>query len=95
MSDCIERQLWDDVLKVATTAHCTAVRIYNTIREVGYKKLSADNALHQMVEDYKNLQDLGAKAMQIADTLNTLATKVEAEAQLKTDNTCKRKEMKR
>lgn len=94
MSDCIERQLWNDVLKVATTAHCTAVRIYNTIREVGHKKLSADNALHQMVEDYKNLHDLGDKAMQIADTLDTLATKAEAEAELKTDNPYKRKATK-
>lgn len=94
MSDCIERQLWNDVLKIATTANCIAVKIYNVIREVGHKQLSADNALHQMIEDYKQLHDLGGRAMEVADVLDTLATKAEAEVQLKTDNQCKRKATK-
>ena len=46
-------------LRFASQVHGNAVRIYNIIREVGYGKLTADNALHQLVEDYHCLQQLG------------------------------------
>ena len=49
----------DTLLRLASNAHCAATRIYNIIREVGRGELTADNALHQLVEDYKNLHDLG------------------------------------
>lgn len=33
-----------------------AVKIYNLIRDVGYGKLTADNALHQMIEVHNNIK---------------------------------------
>ena len=59
----------DKCLKCASQIHCVAVRIYNLIREVGHGELSADNALHQMVEDYKVLKDIADGVSGIADTI--------------------------
>ena len=59
----------DECLKFSSRASCTAVRIYNIIREVGYGKLSADNALHQLVEDYHDLHRLSEDIRDIAGTL--------------------------
>lgn len=59
-------KLYDDCLKIASMAYSTAVKLYNVIREVGHKKLSADNALHQFIEDYKYLHDMGDAAMSLA-----------------------------
>ena len=59
----------DKCLKYASQIQCVAVRIYNLIREVGHGKLSADNALHQMVEDYKVLKDIADGVSGIADTI--------------------------
>ena len=49
----------DTCLKLASRAHCSATRIYNMIRAVGRGELTADNALHQLVEDYHDLHNLG------------------------------------
>ena len=57
----------DTLLKLSGHAHCSAVRIYDLIREVGRGELTADNALHQLVEDYKNLRDLGHDICEVAD----------------------------
>lgn len=46
----------DEILRLASRVDCTAVRIYNIIREVGRGEITADNALHQLVEDYHDLQ---------------------------------------
>ena len=62
----------DMCLKLAGRAHGYAVRIYNMILEVGHGGLTADNALHQLVEDYHDLRDLG-------DLLMDLAHRFEAE----------------
>ena len=59
----------DKCLKCASQIQCVAVRIYNLIREVGYGKLSADNALHQMVEDYHNLKVIAEEVSSIADAI--------------------------
>ena len=59
----------DECLKLKCEASCTAVRIYNIIRGVGHGKLTADNALHQLVEDYHNLKILSDKIGSIADYL--------------------------
>lgn len=80
MNKCIEGQKWEECMKIVAVARTTAVRIYNLIREVGQGKLSADNALHQMIEDYKNLHDLGDKAQKLASWIDELAIAVEAEA---------------
>lgn len=58
--------LVDTCLKLAGRAHCSAVRIYDIIRAVGRGELTADNALHQLVEDYHDLRDLGDLLMDFA-----------------------------
>ena len=62
----------DNCLKLAGRAHCTATRIYNNIRAVGRSELTADNALHQLVEDYHDLRDLGVSISNLADKIETL-----------------------
>lgn len=59
----------DECLRIACFVQSSAVKIYNLIREVGYKKLSADNALHQMVEEYHNLNVYSDKLSNLAKTL--------------------------
>ena len=61
--------LVDTCLRLAGRASCSAVRIYNLIREVGRGELSADNALHQLVEDYHDLGILSNDISQLADGL--------------------------
>ena len=61
----------DCCLKLAGRAHCTATRIYNNIRAVGRSELTADNALHQLVEDYHDLRDLGESIGNLADEIKT------------------------
>lgn len=48
----------DICLRFSERVSCSAVRIYNIIREVGRGDLTADNALHQLVEDYHDLRQL-------------------------------------
>ena len=62
----------DKLLKYASHASCAAVRIYNIIRAVGRGELTADNALHQLVEDY---HDLGI----LSDDISQLAVGLEKE----------------
>lgn len=59
----------DKCLSIGSRISCSAVKIYNLIREVGYKKLSADNALHQMVEEYHNLKVISDMVSDLADIL--------------------------
>lgn len=65
----------DDALKCASQIECVAVRIYNLIREVGYGNISADNALHQMVEDYKRLKDIANDVSGLADYIEGMKKK--------------------
>ena len=55
----------DELEKIAGRVIGSSVRIYNAIRAVGYGELTADNALHQLVEDYHDL-------CAIADDINAL-----------------------
>ena len=64
------KDTFDTCLKLASHAHCSATRIYNIIRAVGRGELTADNALHQLVEDYHDLHQLG-------EDLGDLATAIE------------------
>lgn len=59
----------DTCLRLAGRASCSAIRIYNMIRAVGRGELSADNALHQLVEDYDDLESLSDDIEQLADGL--------------------------
>lgn len=45
----------DECLRISCRVSSSAVMVYNLIREVGRGELSADNALHQMIEVYHNL----------------------------------------
>ena len=62
----------DCCLKLAGRAHSTATRIYNKIRAVGHSELTADNALHQLVEDYHDLRDLAESIGKLAEEIETL-----------------------
>ena len=64
-----EKDIVDECLSLASKASCTAVRIYNIIREVGRGELTADNALHQLVEDYHDLCVLSDDIRNIAGSL--------------------------
>ncbi|MBO7688659.1 MAG: hypothetical protein J6V72_19935 [Kiritimatiellae bacterium] len=46
----------NDLLSISTRVNNTMVRIYNLIRSVGRGELTADNALHQLIEDYHDLR---------------------------------------
>lgn len=59
----------DKLQRYANHASCAAVRIYNVIREVGRGELTADNALHQLVEDYHELSILSTNILKLADRL--------------------------
>ena len=62
--------LVDRILSAIGRVQGTKVRIYNMIRMVGRGELTADNALHQLIEDYHDLDvlsdDLSAVSDQIA-----------------------------
>ena len=63
----------DDIVnklhKYACHTSCAAIRIYNIIREVGRGELTADNALHQLVEDYHELSILSKNILELTNEL--------------------------
>lgn len=59
----------EELNKCAGVASCIAVRIYNIIREVGQGKLTADNALHRLIEDMKNARDLSDKLLEMSESI--------------------------
>ena len=65
----------DTCLKLASRAHCSATRIYNIIRAVGRGEMTADNALHQLVEDYHDLNILGDLLGDFADEFDKAKAK--------------------
>lgn len=65
-------EAYDKCLDHANTAYTSAVRVYDIIREVGYGKLSADNALHRLVEDYKNMRELGKELVKLSKQLDQI-----------------------
>ena len=64
-----DHDLVDTCLDLACRVSCSAVRIYNMIRAVGLGELTADNALHQLVEDYHDLAALSDALNEFADEL--------------------------
>ena len=58
-----------DLNRCATVASCIAVRLYNIIRDVGHGNLTADNALHQLVEDMKNASELSKSLLEMSESL--------------------------
>ena len=59
----------EDLNRCATVASCIAVRLYNIIRDVGHGNLTADNALHQLVEDMKNASELSKSLLEMSESL--------------------------
>lgn len=67
----------DELLRLSSRAIVTSVRIYNIIREVGRGKLTADNALHQLVEDYHDLRVLSDEIGKTADMVEKMQERIE------------------
>ena len=59
----------EDLNKCACVASCIAVRLYNFIRDVGHGNLTADNALHQLIEDMNNARELRDSLMEMANSI--------------------------
>lgn len=59
----------DECLDLSCETTAVAVKIYNLIREVGHQKLSADNALHQLIEEYDRLRNINCRLIELADSL--------------------------
>ena len=59
----------EDLNRCATVASCIAVRLYNIIRDVGRGNLTADNALHQLVEDTKNARELSDRLLKMSESI--------------------------
>ena len=58
-----------DLNRCATVASCIATRLYNIIRDVGHGNLTADNALHQLVEDTKNARELSDSLLEMSESI--------------------------
>ena len=58
-----------DLNRCATVASCIAVRLYNIIRDVGHGNLTADNALHQLIEDMKNARELSESLLEMSNSI--------------------------
>ena len=59
----------EDLNKCACVASCVAVRLYNIIRDVGHGNLTADNALHQLVEDVNNVRELSNSLLEMSESI--------------------------
>ena len=59
----------EDLNRCACVASCIAVRLYNIIRDVGHGNLTADNAMHQWVEDTKNARELSDSLLEMSESI--------------------------
>lgn len=59
----------EELNKCAAEASCIAVRLYNIIRDVGHGNLTADNALHQLIEDMNNARELRDSLLEMANSI--------------------------
>ena len=59
----------EDLNRCACVASCIAVRLYNIIRDVGHGNLTADNAMHQLVEDTKNARELSDSLLEMSESI--------------------------
>lgn len=63
---------WDKCMEISRHASTSTVRIYNLIRAVGRGELTADNALHQMIEEYHNLKVISKEASTLAGDIERI-----------------------
>ena len=59
----------EELNRCACVVNCIAVRLYNIIRDVGHGNLTADNALHQLVEDTKNARELSDSLLEMSESI--------------------------
>ena len=59
----------EDLNRCACVASCIAVRLYNIIRDVGHGNLTADNALHQLIEDMNNARELRDSLLEMSNSI--------------------------
>ena len=59
----------EDLNRCASVASCVAGRMYNIIRDVGHGNLTADNALHQLVEDMNNVRELSNSLLEMSESV--------------------------
>lgn len=59
----------EDLNRCASVASCVAVRMYNIIRDVGHGNLTADNALHQLIEDMNNVRELSNSLLEMSESI--------------------------
>lgn len=59
----------DECMRLSCETSCTANQIYDLIKDVGMGKLTADNALHLMIEEYRRLNDISNSLDELADKL--------------------------
>lgn len=59
----------EELNKCACEASRAACRMYDIIRDVGYGRITADNALHRMIEDIKNLRGLSDHLQKMSDSI--------------------------
>lgn len=71
--------IFDTCLKMRSRVNTTRVRIYNLIRSVGRGELTADNALHQLMEDYHELGVTEDALCDLADKIRALKVFEESE----------------
>lgn len=71
--------MYNECIGFSGRAHCTEVRLYNLIRQVGRGQITADNALHQIMEDYHELQLLGKHIRDFAERWRPAWEQIEGE----------------
>ena len=59
----------EELNRCACAVNCIAVRLYNIIRDVGHGNLTADNALHQLIEDIKNARELSDSLLKMSESI--------------------------
>ena len=59
----------EELNRCAMAASFIASRLYNIIRDVGHGNLTADNALHQLVEDIKNVRELSDSLLEMSESI--------------------------
>lgn len=72
MANTVNEEQQLKCLRLSSDAASEAVRIYNLIRDVGHGNLTADNALHQMLESYKELNDLSRRIHEMSEYIASI-----------------------
>lgn len=80
MENNVNEELKLKCLRMSSDAVREAVRIYNLILDVGHGKITSDNALHQMLESYKEMRDLSRRIHEMYEYIESIDTPLKKEA---------------